>query len=166
MHPLLVHFPIALLLVAPLFVVLGAVLSSQRGRPFLMAALILMVIGTAGILGARESGEAASKTAVKTPQIEAVLENHEELAETSSVLFLLLTAVFAGIVMAPSLLKRPVTRAMTTALPLAFLLFYSAGAVMLVNTAHNGGRLVHELGVRTGAGQQSASTGPAMEHAD
>lgn len=160
MHPLLVHFPIALLLVAPLFIILGAVLSGQKGRPFLITALILMAVGTAGTLVARESGEAASKAAPKTPQIEAVLDNHEELAETTSILFLLLTTVFAAIVVVPTWLKRPATRVMTTALPLAFLLLYSAGALFLVRTAHDGGRLVHELGVRSPIAQpaQSAST--------
>ena len=45
-------------------------------------------------------------------------------------------------------LKREDTRLTTTILPLAFLVLYSAGALLLVNTAHNGGRLVHEFGVR------------------
>jgi len=35
-----------------------------------------------------------------------------------------------------------------TLLPLVFLLLYGAGAVLLVDTAHRGGRLVHEFGVR------------------
>jgi uncharacterized membrane protein len=62
LHPLIVHFPIALLFVAPLFVILGAVLSPPKGRPFLVSALILMVVGTASILFAIETGEAASIT--------------------------------------------------------------------------------------------------------
>jgi hypothetical protein len=37
------------------------------------------------------------------------------------------------------------------ALPIAFLALYSAGLLLLVNTAHQGGRLVHELGVATQA---------------
>jgi uncharacterized membrane protein len=157
MHPLVVHFPIALLLVAPLFVVLGAVLGGQKGRPFLITALLLMAVGTAGIFVARESGEAASKAVPTTAQIEAVLDNHEELAETTSILFLLLTGVFAAMVVVPMWMKRPAARVMTTALPLAFLLLYSVGALFLVRTAHDGGRLVHELGVRSPIAQQAQS---------
>ncbi len=40
LHPLVVHFPIALLLVAPVFVVLGLVLP-RAGRGFLVGALVL-----------------------------------------------------------------------------------------------------------------------------
>ena len=33
-------------------------------------------------------------------------------------------------------------------LPLAFFVYYGAGVVLVVNTAHDGGRMLHELGVR------------------
>ena len=42
---------------------------------------------------------------------------------------------------------------------LVFLLFYAAGTVVLVNTAHNGGRLVHEFGVHAGLMQATAPAG-------
>ncbi len=169
MHPLIVHFPIALLLIAPLFVIVGAILASQKGRSFLIAALILMVLGTVGTFAARASGEAASKAAARTPQINAVLENHEELAETSSILFSLLTVTFAAVVLGPRLLNWRETRVLTTVLPLVFLLLYGAGVVLLINTAHNGGRLVHELGVRSPVAQQpqaASATAPRADHDD
>ena len=46
LHPLVIHFPIALLLVAPLFIVAGIIVNPQKGRPFLVVALSLMVLGT------------------------------------------------------------------------------------------------------------------------
>ena len=46
LHPLVIHFPIALLLVAPLFIIIGMIVNPQKGRPFLIAALILMLLGT------------------------------------------------------------------------------------------------------------------------
>ncbi|MEK7856256.1 MAG: hypothetical protein AAB288_09210, partial [Acidobacteriota bacterium] len=46
------------------------------------------------------------------------------------------------------LFKKELTRMITIPLNLAFLLFYGSGAVLLMNTAHQGGRLVHEFGVR------------------
>lgn len=146
LHPLIVHFPIALLIVAPLFIVLGIVL--RRARPFLWAALLLMVIGTAGIFIAISTGEAAGKLAERTPQINAVLEHHEQLAERTRLGFAILTVVFAAILALPRLIRRQPGRVATLVLPVVFLVGYLAGMVMLVNTAHNGGRLVHELGVQ------------------
>jgi len=146
LHPLIVHFPIALLLVAPLFVVLGMTL--RRNRPFLWAALLLMAIGTAATFIAVSTGEAAGRLADRTPEIKAVLEHHEELAETTRVVFTVLTVIFAAIVVVPAAVRRLQTRTATVVLSLAFLVCYGAGVLLLVNTAHNGGRLVHELGVQ------------------
>ncbi|MGE5275472.1 MAG: DUF2231 domain-containing protein [Acidobacteriota bacterium] len=146
LHPLIVHFPIALLLVAPLFVVLGMTL--RRNRPFLWAALLLMAIGTAATFVAVSTGEAAGRLADRTPEIKAVLEHHEKLAETTRVVFTVLTVIFAAIVVVPAAVRRLQTRRVTVALSLAFLVCYGAGVLLLVNTAHNGGRLVHELGVQ------------------
>lgn len=148
LHPLIIHFPIALLLVAPLFVILGAVLEPRRGRPFLIAALVLMVLGTIGTLAAVSTGEAAGELAERAGQVEAVLERHEELAETTRTVFLALTAVFAAVLFVPRLFRRELARGPLTALLAVFLVSYGAGAVLLANTAHNGGRLVHELGVQ------------------
>lgn len=147
-HPLLVHFPIALLLIAPLFVVIGALCKPERGFPFLTVALILMALGTAGTFAAASSGEAAGELAGNVPQTKAVLEQHEELAEITQIAFSALTLIFAAIIFIPRLLKREPSRAIATALPLAFLMLYATGAVSLANTAHQGGRLVHELGVK------------------
>ncbi|MGE5414044.1 MAG: DUF2231 domain-containing protein [Syntrophomonadaceae bacterium] len=146
LHPLIVHFPIALLFVAPLFVILGIVL--RHSRLFLWAALLLMAMGTAATFFAVSTGEAAGKLADRTPQINAVLERHEELAETTRIVFTALTLVFAAIVVAPAAFRRLQGPAFRITLPLVFLLFYGAGVVVLTHTAHNGGRLVHELGVQ------------------
>lgn len=148
LHPLIVHIPIGLLLVAPLFVLLGALLSPPRGRPFLLAGLILMVAGTASTYVAVETGEAAGKLAERTPEINAVLQHHEQLAERTRLVFSLLTLVFAAILFLPRLLRRDGSRALSTAAPLVFLAFYAFGAILLANTGHNGARLVHEYGVR------------------
>ncbi len=146
LHPLIVHFPIALLLVAPLFVLLGIVL--RRSRLFLWAALLLMAIGTTATFFAVSTGEAAGKLADRTPQINTVLEQHENLAETTRAVFTALTAIFAAIVVAPTAFRRLQGQMFRVVLPLVFLLCYGAGVLVLANTAHNGGRLVHELGVQ------------------
>jgi uncharacterized membrane protein len=148
LHPLIIHFPIGLLLIAPVFILIGALLKPEKGRAYLMTALILMVVGTATIFVAVETGEAAGKLAERTPQISAVLEHHEQLAEATQVGFSVLTVLFAAILWVPRLLRRASTRMAVTVLPLLFLVFYGAGMLLLTNTAHNGGRLVHEFGVK------------------
>jgi uncharacterized membrane protein len=161
LHPLVIHFPIALLLVAPLFIVAGILMSPSKGRPFLVAALALMVLGTAGTFLAVATGEAAGEVAQRTADVSMVLERHEDLAETTRIVFGVLTLIFAALLFLPRLLKREATTISARILPLAFLLLYSAGAVILVNTAHNGGRLVHELGVHAGFTQPNeGSTAP------
>ena len=148
LHPLIIHFPIALLLVAPLLVLIGALLKPEKGRPVLYVALALMIVGTLSIFLAAATGEAAGKLAERTPQIDAVLERHEELADATRAVFSGLTVIFAAIMFAPMAFQKLSGRLISTALPLVFLLFYGVGVLLLTNTAHNGGRLVHEFGVR------------------
>ena len=146
LHPLVIHFPIALLLVAPLFMIAGILMNPQKGRPFLIAAFSLMLLGTVGTILAVATGEAAADAAHHTPGMSAILERHQELAETTRDIFGLLTVIFATILFMPRLLKRETTMVVARILPLAFLLLYAAGMVVLVKTADNGGRLVHEFG--------------------
>ncbi len=148
LHPLVIHFPIALLMVAPLFVLAAMVLAPRRSRGMMVAALVLMILGTAGTYVAVSTGEAAGKLAERSPEINAVLEHHEELAETTRLVFTGLTAVFAAMLVVPRLFGRELERGPAVLLSAVFLVFYAAGTVVLVNTAHNGGRLVHEFGVR------------------
>jgi uncharacterized membrane protein len=169
LHPLIIHFPIALLLIAPIFIVVGAVLTPTKGRSYLIAALVLLLVGTAAIFMAVETGEAAGKLAERAPGMEQVLETHESLAERTQAVFSVLSVIFLALLAVPWLLKRADTRLTTTILPLAFLVLYSAGALLLVNTAHNGGRLVHEFGVRamvTSAPADANATPPTATEQD
>ncbi len=147
MHPLIVHFPVVLLLIAPLFVVIGALVRPEKGRLFLICALILMVLGTASTYVAVGTGEAAGKVAERMPGAKAVLEQHENLAETTRLAFSVLTAIFLAILLIPRVWPKVNPRLLSRVLPLIFLGFYSAGILLLINTAHHGGRLVHEFGV-------------------
>jgi uncharacterized membrane protein len=146
LHPLIIHFPIALLLIAPIFILLGIMLH-RKGLHFSMAALILMILGTVSLFVALKTGEAAGELAERSPQIMQVLQHHEELAETTRSIFTSLTIIFSAIILGPRLLKRSLRFVPALALHGGFLLLYMAGTLVLVNTAHNGGRLVHELGV-------------------
>ena len=168
-HPMIIHFPIVLLLLAPFLIVVGALYPPERGRPILYVALAVMIAGTLGTYIAVASGEAAAQLAERNPEVNAVLEHHEELAEATRIGFSVLTVVFATVLLIPTILKRTASRFVSTVLPLAFLVLYGGGVLLLTNTAHNGGRLVHEFGVRAAvkpspipAGEQEArKTGAA-----
>lgn len=146
LHPIIIHFPIALLIVAPIIILLG-LLMPKNGRTFLHSAFVLMLIGTIATFVAVSTGEAAGELAEQINNVESVLEQHEELAETTRTVFTALTAIFGVILFAPMLFKKELSRAILIPLNLAFLLFYGSGVVLLMNTAHQGGILVHQLGV-------------------
>lgn len=146
-HPLIVHFPIALLLVAPILIIVGMLLPGQRMGLFI-AAFCLIAMGTIGAYVAVATGEAAGELAKRSPGVAAILEAHEELAETSRLIFTALTVIFGAILFGPLLFKRRLGPKSSLVLLVAFLLFYSAASLVLINVAHEGGRLVHEFGVR------------------
>ena len=159
LHPLVVHFPIALLFVAPVLVVLGLV--ARNGRKYFFAsALVLMVIGTVALFMAVSTGAAAEELAEHVPNAAAVLERHEDLAGVARTVFTILTLLFLGIVAAPALTKRTLQGPYLVVVHAAFLLFYAAGMIVLANAAHEGGRLVHEVGVRAAI---ASSQSPAAE---
>lgn len=162
-HTQVVHFPIALLLVAPLLVLLGLLLRPESARGFQRAALLLMLLGTAAAFVAVASGAAAADKVDAKGPIEHVLETHEELAETARNVFAGLTAAYAALLFLPGLLKKDLSRGTGAALTVVFLAAYGAGALILVNAAHNGGRLVHEFGVRAQITSGAAPAGDAGE---
>ncbi len=169
MHPLIIHFPIALLTIVPVLLVLG-LLWHKQSRGLFLASFVLMVVGTTGVYLAMATGEAGEERAEKIAGAEAVLHQHEELAEASRTIFTALTLLFGAMLIVPEIRRR---RHGKTGLPAAdnapppsspkafslgnnmmriatasFLLFYLAGVVTLANAAHQGGRLVHEFGVQ------------------
>ncbi len=155
LHPIIVHFPIALLLIAPLFVLFGLFLK-RSGKVLLIAAFSLMLIGTIAAFVAVSTGEAAEENAENVAAAETVLENHEELGEQTRNIFTGLTIIFALILFVPMVLKKELAQKIMIPVGLIFLLAYGAGTTVLLNTAHEGGRLVHEFGVRanmTSSGQ-------------
>jgi uncharacterized membrane protein len=147
LHPLIVHFPVALLLIVPLFLVAGLIARPVR-RGLYVAALMLMVAGTAGAWLAVETGEAAAKIADRTPEINQMIERHSHLAETTRLLFTILTTAWLVVLVVFYLRREKLTPRLAIVVVLLFLVLYSGATLYVANTAHLGGRLVHELGVR------------------
>lgn len=161
MHPLIIHFPIVLLLLVPLFVVIAVMMRSPKNSPYMTTALLLLLLGTGSLFLAGSSGEEAAKLADRGGAAEAVLAIHEKLAFRSEYIFTILSIVFLAIYIWPILRKRAGARLiqadvfsglmkrwlLSAITPFAFLAVYGIGVISLVNTAHAGGRLVHEFGL-------------------
>jgi uncharacterized membrane protein len=159
-HPLIIHFPIVLLLLSPLFVLIAAVLRPPGNRPYMTAALITLLPGTFTLFLAASSGEEAAELADRTGGVNAVLAAHESLASTCEILFATYSVLFAGLYIWQFVSRLRPSRITCTVAPLAFLAIYSVGLLHLVNTAHAGGRLVHEFGVHAMMPQDSPPSGP------
>ena len=151
LHPVVVHFPVILLLIAPLLVIMGAALPEARRGPFLASALALMVLGTSMTYLAVATGEQATKSVVVRLALNGTLQEHRSLAETTRGLFSVLTPVFAALLFAQRLVRRGLDAWVRTSLFAAFLLFYGTGAVLLIDTALKGSRVVHLLGAEKAA---------------
>lgn len=162
-HPLVVHFPIALLMIAPLFVLGGTIAGAAKGRQYLVTGFLLMLLGTGATFLAAATGDAAGEVANRTGLIAIVLERHEQMADKTEIIFSVLTILFAAILFLPRLMKIQSPTAFARAVPLVFLLVYLAGIGALVNTAHNGGRLVHELGIHNPPAPGSAAAAAKVE---
>lgn len=157
LHPLIIHFPIVLLLVSPLFITISAALPPPKGRPFMMTAIFLLLLGTASLFIAMSTGKAAAKVVERGGTIDAVLETHQNFASETLIVFSELSIILLGIFLLPRILRQRETRLFSTVLPLTFLAFYFGGIVFLVNTAHTGSRMVHEFGAHAVISQ---TTGP------
>jgi len=148
-HPAIVHFPIALLTVAPLLVLMGLVWPAQR-RGIHTAALILLLLGVGGLILALITGEAVERFARATPALLAGVRDHELAAQWTTLIFGLLGVAFAVLWTLPLLRKRALSRNLEPGLLVLWLLLGAAGVLALGRTGHLGGHLVHDLHTHAG----------------
>lgn len=147
MHPLVIHFPIALIFVTPLFVVL-ALVWKRHTRTWLIAGSLMMLLAAGGAWLATSTGSAAEDFAEKVPGAKAILEEHEELGEATQNFALGLAAILVIGTGAFWRWGQKAPRGAIIAVGIAYLLANGAGMLVAANAAHQGGRLVHEVGVR------------------
>ncbi len=132
LHPMLVHFPIALLITSVLFDAVGAMWKRETFRE---GALWLLVLGLAGGVAAAVAGDMAEEMAEKAGIAESLIETHETLAFATLGLF--------GLLMVWRLwLRNHFTRSTMT----AYFLAAAIGLGLLSATGHFGGDLVYEHG--------------------
>lgn len=146
LHPLVIHFPIGLLLIAPVFLVL-AMIQPRRWLAFGLSGLILMLLGTGFAYVAVSTGHAAAELADKTEASAPVIEQHEDSGEDVRLIFSILTPLYALIILTPLYFMKRLGRKPLTAIHAVFLVCYLAGCVVVARTGHLGGRLVHEFGI-------------------
>ncbi len=138
LHPLAVHFPLVLLLVAAVaagaYLALGAPLARQ-------AALVFLLAGTAGAWWAGTTGETLEHEVEGEPMADVALDAHEDMAGWTLRLALLASVAAAGTTLA--------ARRRTAATPrepwlwrLAVALPAFAAAGLVAWTAHLGGLMV------------------------
>jgi uncharacterized membrane protein len=143
-HPAIVHFPIALLTIAPLLALVGLLWPSQR-RGVLTAALILLVLGIGGLILALLTGEAVERYARATPALLAGVREHELAAQWTTLIYSLLAVAFAALWVLPLLRKRALSGNLEVGLLVFWLLLSTAGVLAVGRTGHLGGHLVHDL---------------------
>lgn len=159
-HPIVVHMPLGLLFFAPVLVVL-AMMIKRRSAGLLIGAWATVAAGTASLLLALSTGEAAEGAADGVPGAAVVLERHEALAEAARNAFVVLAVLFtAWTAVWLRYIDRWPRRAFVAGCA-AYLLLHGAGALILANAAHEGGRLVHEFGVRAHMAGSTQVTGHA-----
>lgn len=147
LHPLVVHFPIALLFVAPLFIALGLITHPLR-KAFYICALILMLLGTAGVFCAVSTGDSAAEPLSNDPAVTAVLNSHVRFAEQARLNFSALAILFLFHVTSRTFIQKRLGK-FDPAVVLIFLIIYALNLALVFNTAHYGGKLVHQHGIKS-----------------
>ncbi|MGD9851218.1 MAG: DUF2231 domain-containing protein [Nitrospirales bacterium] len=132
LHPMLVHFPIALLFTSVLFDAAGAWTKRDHFRD---SALWLLILGLLGGIAAAIAGDWAEEAAEKAGIAESMIETHETLAFVT-------LGIFGVLLLGRLLLRTQFTR--KTLVP--YFLIAAIGLGTLSVTGHYGGDLVYEQG--------------------
>lgn len=133
LHPLLVHFPLTLLLVAAPVALVWAVRKTAFWRG---VTLLLLALGTLGALGAYLTGEAVEEQSEGVPIVEIFVEQHETLG-----LWTLIVAGAATLVVA-TLVWRERSRRLPGAARWLAVVLAVAAAVLVAWTGHLGALMV------------------------
>jgi uncharacterized membrane protein len=143
LHPFLVHFPIALLAVAPVFLIWGSLrLPSAAGAA--RAGILLTVAGTLTLLLAFSSGEAGRGRVPRTEAVQEELAEHTEHGGLARIAMVIATVGLLALHVRGGLAR---SGRVATGIRIALFLVYGFGLFQVLDAAHHGGRLVHVHGV-------------------
>lgn len=140
-HPIVVHFPIALFLTGFALDVIGHLLQRETLK---RAGLILVVLGAAGALAAMLTGQFAEESVEErlNGAGERVLDTHEDLGKLTA--YLLLAVAAMRLMLATNWLSR--WRWIAGAALAVYLIAGAVGVGALTVTGYYGGELVYRYG--------------------
>lgn len=139
-HPFVVHFPIALLLIATLFLLISFFNRGEYERLFSKASYVLQLIGVVVVWLAIYTGDMADGIVGRKLCDPTVLKDHELAAETTAYLF---TAAVVIHTMLSLNLFRSRLRKISPYVIFACMII---GSVFLVRAGHLGASVVYEQG--------------------
>ncbi len=145
-HPLLIHFPLTLFFLAPVFVLFAGFAKTTTRQTFLISALTVMLLGVASTYAAFKAGQTAAATVTPTGEVRTVVERHQELASLARSSLTAATLLF-GLTLLICTCFHLQIHELTGVLPLGSVVLYALGLFWLINAAYYGERLVHEFGV-------------------
>ncbi len=144
-HPLIVHFPIALLTVGAASEYIGFAFRKDLGSNL---GYVLLLVGTVSIIAAAYTGDSNAETAADIAEIEESLEQHEDLGTAGTWI-----AVALSLFRTHLLFKKQFTG---TARKFCLVL-YLAVAVLVAASGYTGGHLVFHFGAGTRIAQPPAN---------
>lgn len=165
LHPIIVHFPIAILMMAWVPMLLGLV-DKKRRMTWLFGGLLMLIVGTGFAFFAVMTGSATEHAVDRSSQvIRKAIHEHEETAELARNLFIGVTVIYLFVLIAISKIGPSKKKMVGFVGGLLILISYGLGALALVNAGHEGGLLVHQLGVRAPMGPVVDTSAPVIPQA-
>ena len=151
LHPIIVHFPIVLIIFAPFLLLVGITLR-QNLKIWALVAGITLTCGALGAFAALETGEATAEYIDRTEPIKKLIEAHADIASQMLYTFIALDVVFWILYFGSGFIFRIVPRAVRSITFAIYAIIYLFGLTLLLQTAHLGGALVHQHGVHAPMG--------------
>jgi len=148
LHPLVVHFPIALLLLYTLFETTGVILKNET---LTKAAFLILILGVVSAIAAVLTGGQAEEIATHLRDkgiafSQEVLETHEKFATISVWYFFAILGLRTYFI---------VQKKFVGYIKIIFVVLALIGAYFILETGEHGGELVFKYGVGTDIIQQN-----------